>query len=93
MQQHFEITPSTKSFVNAKTTGAIGDGQTDDTQAIQSALNKINQAGGGVLYIPAGNLPQTGDSELSPIAEVGLLMAVLAGTAATGAAKLRKKEF
>ena len=40
----------------------------------------------------AGNLPQTGDSELSPIAEVGL-MAVLAGTAATGAAKLRKKEF
>ena len=55
LQQHFGISPSTKSFVNAKTAGAIGDGQTDDTQAIQSALNKINQAGGGVLYIPAGN--------------------------------------
>ena len=39
-----------------------------------------------------GDLPQTGDSELSPIAEVGLL-AVLTGAATTSASKLRKKEF
>ena len=39
-------------------------------------------------------LPQTGDSELSPIAEVGLLTVLAGAGAAAGAAtRLRKKEF
>lgn len=38
--------------VNAKDFGAKGDGVTDDTSAIQSALDSIR--GGGVVYLPAG---------------------------------------
>jgi parallel beta-helix repeat protein len=33
---------------------AVGDGVTDDTAAIQSALDTIDAAGGGVLFIPRG---------------------------------------
>jgi polygalacturonase len=34
--------------------GAVGDGVTDDTAAIQAAINAIDAAGGGVLYFPKG---------------------------------------
>jgi pectate lyase-like protein len=34
--------------------GARGDGGTDDTAAIQSALNDAAEAGGGKVYVPAG---------------------------------------
>lgn len=34
--------------------GAVGNGVTDDTTAFQDALNAINAAGGGALYIPEG---------------------------------------
>lgn len=34
--------------------GALGDGTTDDTVAIQTALNSVKTAGGGELYFPAG---------------------------------------
>jgi Pectate lyase superfamily protein len=34
--------------------GAIGDGVTDNTEAIQGAINDANEAGGGLVYIPAG---------------------------------------
>ena len=39
---------------NVKTFGAVGDGTTDDTSAIQSALNA-----GGVVYFPAGTYKVT----------------------------------
>jgi hypothetical protein len=35
--------------------GAKGDGQTNDTAAIQKAIDACTQAGGGVVYLPAGN--------------------------------------
>lgn len=41
------------TFINVKTFGAVGDGITDDTIAIQNALNSI-PAQGGTLYFPAG---------------------------------------
>jgi len=34
--------------------GAKGDGSTDDTGAIQNAINAANTAGGGPVYFPAG---------------------------------------
>lgn len=34
---------------------AVGDGLTDDTAAIQGAINAANAAGGGVVYIPTGS--------------------------------------
>jgi hypothetical protein len=35
--------------------GAVGDGVTDDTAAIQAAADAVEAAGGGVLYIPTGH--------------------------------------
>lgn len=39
--------------------GAVGDGSTDDTTAIQSAITAIAAAGGGVLYFPWGTYKVT----------------------------------
>jgi hypothetical protein len=44
---------------NVKGYGAVGDGTTDDTTAIQAALAAI-PATGGVLYFPAGQYKYTG---------------------------------
>lgn len=40
---------------NVKDFGAMGDGETDDTQAIQSALDYLIDHGGGTLYFPNGH--------------------------------------
>lgn len=41
------------SFYNVKTAGAKGDGSTDDTSAIQAAIN--NYAGCKIIFFPAGD--------------------------------------
>ena len=40
--------------VNVKNFGAIGDGQTNDTQAFNLAIEEINSLGGGTLFVPKG---------------------------------------
>lgn len=40
-------------FVNVKSLGAVGDGVTDDTQAIQDALESVKLTG-GTVFVPAG---------------------------------------
>jgi hypothetical protein len=34
---------------------AVGNGITDDTNAIQQALNDVGMAGGGIVFVPEGN--------------------------------------
>ncbi len=40
--------------------GAVGDGVTDDTAALQAAVNAAVAAGGGLVYFPIGNYLNTG---------------------------------
>jgi hypothetical protein len=41
---------------------ALGDGATDDTAALQGAINAANNAGGGVVYLPGGTYRVTLDT-------------------------------
>ncbi|TWV82414.1 Ig-like domain-containing protein [Moraxella sp. VT-16-12] len=46
--------PITDFIANAKEFGAKGDGQSDDTTAIQKAIDAVAEKGGGIVEIPAG---------------------------------------
>jgi hypothetical protein len=41
-------------WFNVKGYGAVGNGSTDDTAAIQAAIFAANTAGGGIVYFPKG---------------------------------------
>jgi len=40
---------------NVRESGAVGDGKTKDTAAIQAALDRCAAAGGGTVVVPAGD--------------------------------------
>jgi polygalacturonase len=44
----------TVPFYNVKDYGAVGDGNTKDTEAIRKAISAAATAGGGTIYFPAG---------------------------------------
>lgn len=46
---------SPKTVFNVRESGAIGDGKTKDTAAIQAALDKCASGGGGTVVVPAGD--------------------------------------
>ena len=46
-------TPNPQIF-NVKSFGSVGNGQTDDSSAIQSAIDACHTTGGGVIYFPFG---------------------------------------
>jgi len=48
-----EVKPTSPLVVNVKDKGAKGDGQTDDTKAIQKAIDEVAGTG-GTVYIPPG---------------------------------------
>ncbi|HEY6121765.1 MAG TPA: carboxypeptidase regulatory-like domain-containing protein [Pyrinomonadaceae bacterium] len=43
-----------ETTVNLRDFGAVGDGETNDGPALQSALDVLANAGGGTLYVPPG---------------------------------------
>jgi len=46
---------TTSLFFNVKDYGAIGDGKNLDSKAINAAIESAVKAGGGTVYVPAGN--------------------------------------
>ena len=48
------INLSAQSFINVRKFGAKGDGVTDDTDAVRSAINHVLSLNGGVLFFPTG---------------------------------------
>jgi hypothetical protein len=83
-------------WVNVKNAsyGAVGDGVTDDTAAIQSAISAV-AATGGVVYLPAGKYLLNGSSGLSiPTSAVTLRGAgteasrILIGSSFTGSSAI-----
>ena len=53
------------TFYNVRNFGALGDGITDDTNAIQAALDAAKEAGGGQIYVPNGTYIIIGDGTAS----------------------------
>lgn len=53
--------------VNVKDFGAVGDGVTDDTAAIQNAIDYATANGGGTVFIPAGVYGIDGEKGPFPI--------------------------
>ena len=61
------ISDNSNGFVSVKDFGAVGDGVTDDTAAIQAAFNALNSIGGGVLIFPFGTYLVSGLTTYSSI--------------------------
>jgi polygalacturonase len=51
----FCIAVETVSFFNVKNYGASGDGKNLDSKAINAAIEAASNAGGGTVFLPAGN--------------------------------------
>lgn len=55
-----ELYQTISHVFNVKNYGALGDGLSDDTAAIQAALDAANAAGGGLVYGPPGTYRHSG---------------------------------
>jgi len=68
--QNFTGTLTAANFIglgqqvfNVDNFGAHGDGVTDDTSAIQAAVNAASKAGGGIVYLPTGTYIVSGNGD------------------------------
>jgi hypothetical protein len=59
--------------VKDPTYGAVGDGSTDDTSAVQATLNAASAAGGGTVFFPKGTYMINAGVGISVPANVSLL--------------------
>ena len=70
-----------RRMVSVKDFGAVGDGVTDDTAAIQAAINSVKTLGGGAVTFPYGNYKVT--SSLSVAGNFGYAGVQLIGNNST----------
>ena len=78
---------STGGPTSVKSFGAVGDGVTDDTAAIQAALDHIGTAGGGALYFPEGEYVVSSYLTVSPntlLRGAGLMATIITSAHAGG---------
>lgn len=61
-----ESRPWPDKLFNVRELGAKGDGEEDDTFAVQAALDKARQNGGGVIFFPRGRYLVSTTLELPP---------------------------
>ena len=59
--------PERGGQVNVKTSGAVGDGITDDTAAFNTALKSLADAGGGTCLVPKGTYVISASGITSPV--------------------------
>jgi polygalacturonase len=57
------VSLSQAAVLNVKDFGAVGDGESMDTKALQATIDACSEAGGGTVWIPAGDY-QTGTLKL-----------------------------
>jgi hypothetical protein len=64
---------SNLGWFNVKELGAVGDGVTDDTAAVQAAFDAADTAGGGVVYFPPDGNYRTISTTFEPAHGVNIL--------------------
>jgi len=57
----------TSDYINVRDYGAVGDGVTDDTAALQAAINAMGDANGRALYLPQGTYKITQSLDFSNV--------------------------
>jgi hypothetical protein len=58
--------------LSVKDFGAVGDGTTDDTAAVQAWIDVIRAKGGGRGYLPAGSYRITGEIDMHPLVPLAI---------------------
>lgn len=53
------------NLVNAQDFGVVGDGMTDDTAKLQTIIDTVSDAGGGIVYLPAGTYSVTESAQVN----------------------------
>jgi hypothetical protein len=76
--------------VKGKDYGALGDGTTNDTAAIQGAINACAAAGGGIVFFPGGVYLVTGITVPTSVILLGVGRAPWASTGFTASATIIK---
>ncbi|MCB9653098.1 MAG: hypothetical protein H6729_03055 [Deltaproteobacteria bacterium] len=60
------------AVINVRSLGATGNGTSDDTTAVQTALNRVRAAGGGTVYFPPGLYRITRTISVAAVSDVDI---------------------